>query len=113
MTSLAIWMEQAPQEQGKAHEKAADLMRHLRPLLAGFPAGRSQSALTAALHEAGARFDKTYLPGFLELLAEQGELVIEYGARNAKLIRLASNDLPDRSVDGGSGGGSARLGKRT
>lgn len=112
MTSLAIWMEQAPQEQDKAHEKAAELMSHLRPLLRPFQAGRSQAALTAALHEAGVRFDKTYLPGFLELLAEQGEIVIEYGARGAKLVRLASNDLPDLPAGGRSTGDTARPGKR-
>ena len=97
MTSLAIWMEQAPQEQQNAAAKADELLPHLQAALEGFPAGRSQAALTAALHEAEVKFDKTKLPGFLALLAESGQLVVDYGARGAKVIRL-----PNRKVAGGS-----------
>lgn len=94
MSSLAVWMDRAPTEREKADEKASELLRHVQAALRNYPDGLSQAALTATLHEAGAKFDKTFLPGFLALLAERGSLSISYGPRGAKVIKLA-NDLPE------------------
>lgn len=92
MSSLAVWMDRAPSEQEKADEKATALLKHIRAALSGYPDGLSQAALVVRLRDAGARFDKTLLAGFVALLAERGELVVTYGPRGSKRVRLPPLD---------------------
>jgi hypothetical protein len=98
--SLVLEMDEGGGQPAPAiGQKAMRLLPDIGRVLAQFPEGASQRALTDALRSAGVKFDKNAIPGMVEFLRQHAHLAIETVGRAHRIRRL----IPSERAEGEQG----------